>query len=207
MALAHFAPLPLPPPPPSSRTRGLQRSATVPTLGAEQSRVRVEPFFLPAAQGDGLGAYYDTRATPGQGCDFACAMDVEPATEVSPVLSTPTLTYSPMSSASSSSDGCEDRTIQMSMFIDVPTPACGGSSGPWVAAASAYTPANPAQPYGPYGFNPYFNTTYMDDSASGAFAGPTLPALYPVAAKKMALPSFAEAFPDPNLGVIGTGAQ
>ena len=213
--------LPAPLPPPSLRTRGLQRSATIPMLGPERSNARVGPFFLPASQCDGLGAYYDTRPTPGTGFDMAFAMDVEPQTEVSPSLSTPTLTYSPMSSASSSSDGSEDRTIQMSMFVDLPTPAlsaCGTSGGPWVASSMSYTPANPSNPYASYthinGFNAHLQATcpmYVDDSegGSGGFAGPTLPAIHIGAAKtKMStLPSFSEAFPESNLGTFGVFSQ
>ncbi|KAH9931090.1 uncharacterized protein BXZ73DRAFT_90175 [Epithele typhae] len=200
--------IPPPPPPPSSRSRGLQRSATVPQLGAERSAVVVDPFF---PKTDKLGAWYDTRPTPGTGFDSGYSMDVEPQTEVSPTtLSTPTLTYSPMSSASSSSDGSEERTIQMSMLVDIPTPSCSGYNPPWIAHAIPYTPADPANPGASLTARHAY--AYADaDCASGfeGFAGLTLPQIHLSAMKKpfSTLPSFSEAFPEQCLGSYGYGTQ
>lgn len=72
--------------------------------------------------------------------------------EFSPSLSTPGLSYSPMSTASTSSSEDGERTIQMSTFMDLPTPLPGpglaamAPSGSCAYAASATfdLAANPA---------------------------------------------------------------
>ncbi|THH31793.1 hypothetical protein EUX98_g2400 [Antrodiella citrinella] len=59
------------------------------------------------------------RSLPGDATELLRDHD-----DLSPPMSTPTLFYSPMSSISSSSDD-GDRTIQMSGFLDLPTPLPG----------------------------------------------------------------------------------
>ena len=222
-SLSYVRPV-LPPPvqAPSLRTRCLQRSATVPAMGSDRSGMYGEPAAS-TVQLDGLRYGLDVRAAPGMGFDMAYAMDVEPQVEVSPSLSTPTLCDSPMSSSSSSSDGSEERTVQMSMYLDLPTPspssyaACNNSGGPWVANTSTYVSADPANPLGslgPVAYNPYYapNTldVDLDFATERAIAtGPTLPAFNPTVIKSYStsLPSFAEAFPDPCIGIDGTSMQ
>lgn len=204
-----------PPPvqPPRSWTRGLSRSATVPAIGADRSFIVVDPFFVPIS--DGAGCSYEAREAAGPGYDDASQMDVEPQGEVSPSLSTPSLSYSPMSSTSSSSDGSEDRTIQLSMFLDLPTPAMstfGNNPGPWVASAFIYTPSDPANPCGSFAsmypsyFNPSNPTYAADMEATEAAIGSTLPAFNPIDTKQAfnTLPSFAEVFSNPGMFENGT---
>ena len=206
----------MPPPVARSRMRGLQRCATVPTSGADRSTACVDPFLAPTSS----GYYYGARAAPS---DSNFVMDLEFPTEVSPSMSTPTLTDSPMSTASSSSDGSEERTIQMSM-MDLPTPSLSfgaymGSGGPWVANQSAYTPADPANPHGSYGalraiYNPCFNVSNLpygdvDHTDSQGPAGQTLPSVDAEAAKwgfTSAL-SFSEVFSSSCPGVSGMDVQ
>ena len=207
----------LPPPvqPPRTWARGISRSATVPVIGAERSSIVVDPFFVPTSDGAGYG--YEARETPGPGYDTTSQMDVEPQGEVSPSLSTPSLSYSPMSSTSSSSDGSEDRTIQMSMFLDLPTPAMstfGNNPGPWVASAFSYTPSDPANPCGSFGpinaypsyFNPSNPSYSADMEATETAIGSTLPAFNPSGTKQVShtLPSFAEVFSNPGMFDNGT---
>ncbi|KAI1794138.1 hypothetical protein LXA43DRAFT_997896 [Ganoderma leucocontextum] len=210
--------LSLPPPvqPPRSWTRGLSRSATVPAIGADCGSTVVDPFFVPTS--DGAGYCYEAREAPGPGYDATFQMDVESQGEVSPSLSTPSLSYSPMSSTSSSSDGSEDRTIQMSMFLDLPTPAMstfGNNAGPWVASAFTYTPADPANPHGSFGpinaYTSYFNPsnpTYAADmeATEASSIGSTLAAFNPSGTKQVShtLPSFAEVFSNPGMFESGT---
>ena len=207
----------LPPPvqPPRSCTRGLSRSATAPVIGAGRSSTIVDPFFVPTS--DDARCSYEANEAPGPGYEAASQMDVEPQGEVSPSLSTPSLSYSPMSSTSSSSDGSEDRTIQMSMFLDLPTPAMStfaNNPGPWVASAFTYTPSDPANLCGSFGsintYPPYFNPsnpTYAADMETTETAlGSTLPAFSPTGTKQAfsALPSFAEVFSNPGMFENGT---
>ena len=206
----------MPPPVPAPRvgTRGLSRSATVPAIGADRSSMVVEPFFVPNS--DATGYYYESREATGSSGDSSCQMDSEPQLEISP-LSTPTLSYSPMSCASSSSDGSEDRTIQMSMFMDLPTPAMssGNSLGPWVANLSTYTPLDPANPTCSFGsVHPYSSTfanpTYAADleaTEAAARSTSTLPTFNLNGLKQVqnALPSYVEVFSNP--GVFGNGTQ
>ncbi|KAI0645693.1 hypothetical protein C8Q79DRAFT_893323, partial [Trametes meyenii] len=196
-------PTPLPTP---RTTRTIRRSATVPSVGSDGFTASADPFFPSTGRTSGT-AYYDTRSAPGTGFETAFAMDVEPLLEVSPSLSTPTLSYSPMSSASSSSDGSEERTIQMSAFMDLPTPSCsatGPFGGPWVATSFSYPPADPANPYctsAHVNINSYYTTSNVyseggvGENVDGA-AGPTLAAIGVAGTKMvpMTLPSFAEAF-------------
>ncbi|TFK93774.1 hypothetical protein K466DRAFT_477987 [Polyporus arcularius HHB13444] len=200
-----------------SRTRGLQRCATVPAAGTDRSSAYAEPSFAPTPS----IYYYGTRAAPGMGDEST--MDVELQIEVSPSMSTPTLTYSPMSTASSSSDGSEERTIQMSM-MDFPTPSISygaymGSGGPWVASQSTYTPADPANPNGSYGtfgaiHNPYFNVYNLpsgevDHTESQGPPGQALSMVDAEAAKwgfTSAL-SFSEVFNPSCPGVSGMDVQ
>ncbi|KAI0743553.1 hypothetical protein C8Q80DRAFT_1106979 [Daedaleopsis nitida] len=213
--------LPPPIPAPSLRTRCLQRSATVPAVGSDRSSAYADPLAS-SARYDSLGYHYDARSAPGTGYEPTFNLDVEPRLEVSPSLSTPTLYDSPMSSASSSSDGSEERTIQMS-FMDLPTPSPssihGYSSkigGPWVATSSTYVTADPVNPSGSFrphaSYNPYYHVPNnvdvdIDISEDEVYAGPT--PLAPTFSKCVlpTLPSFSEAFPDPCIGTYGTGLQ
>ncbi|TBU33809.1 hypothetical protein BD311DRAFT_651534 [Dichomitus squalens] len=208
--------LSIPPPIPAPRIgmRGLSRSATVPAIGADRSSTLVDPFFVPTS--DATGYYYEAREAPRSGYDNSSQMDVEPQYEISPSLSTPTLSYSPMSSASSSSDGSEDRTIQMSMFLDLPTPAMstGTNLGPWVANISSYTPSDPANPCGSFSSIPAYsylnpaNPTYAADmDVTEAAARSTFPTFDLSGVKQLpnALPSFAEMFSNP--GAFDNGTQ
>ncbi|RPD74318.1 hypothetical protein L226DRAFT_546193 [Lentinus tigrinus ALCF2SS1-7] len=179
----------IPPPPARPRTRILQRSATVPATGTGRSTAYADSFLAPTPSGH----YYGARAATS---DSTFVVDLELQSEVSPSLSTPTLTDSPMSTMSSSSDGSEERTIQMSM-MELPTPSISygaymGSGGPWVANQSAYTPADPANPHGSYGP-----------------PGQTLPSVDAEAAKwgfTSAL-SFSEVFTGSCPGVLGMDVQ
>ncbi|KAI8993010.1 hypothetical protein BD414DRAFT_483032 [Trametes punicea] len=203
--------------PTSRHTRTVQRSATVPVIGSNGYAAPADPFLTSANYYDSQ-RYCEAALAPG----FAAfSMNVDHPTEVSPALSTPTLSYSPMSCSSSSSDGSEERTIQMSMFVDLPTPspscaAAGPSSGPWVANPSIYPPADPANPYGSNGYNSYLNHSHpMYDGADAAdiaaetSVGPTLAAIDATKAKAgpTALPSFAEAFSGRCPGMLGYGTR
>ncbi|KAI0706833.1 hypothetical protein C8T65DRAFT_740536 [Cerioporus squamosus] len=197
----------------------LQRCATVPAAGTDRSSACVDPFFVPTPS----GYHYGARAAHGMGDESTFAMDVEQQTEVSPSMSTPTLTYSPMSTASSSSDGSEERTIQMSM-MDFPTPSISygaytGPGGPWVASQSTYTPADPANPHGSYStigaiHNPYLNVSnlpygYVDQPESQGPPGQTLSMVDAEAAKwgfSSAL-SYSEVFSHSCPGVSGMDVQ
>ncbi|EMD37896.1 hypothetical protein CERSUDRAFT_114533 [Gelatoporia subvermispora B] len=122
---------------------GLRRWATVPDVRTDHADVfrTLEAFgapFLadepaplpPYMQPDG----YFYAAAPAQDSAHGAMQDV------SPPVATPTLTYSPMSSASSSSDGPGDRTIQMTTFTDSPAPYApphAGPGAPWDAAGCA----------------------------------------------------------------------
>ncbi len=215
--------LPAPIPAPSLRTRCLQRSATVPAVGTGRSSLYADSMAFPLFNGNPY--VYDASSAPGTGFDMASAMDVEPLIEVSPSLSTPTLCDSPMSSSSSSSDGSEERTIQMSTYTDLQTPSlstfasCSNSRGPWVANFSSYAsmdPANFRAISGPLSYNPYYNVSNTLDldldyaTERGSVVGPTLVAINPTVSKQhiiTSLPSFSEAFPESCLGTIGTGMQ
>ncbi|KAI0630372.1 hypothetical protein C8Q77DRAFT_257912 [Trametes polyzona] len=221
-----YASIPTPLPTPRT-TRTMRRSATVPAFGSAGSAAPVDPFLAAQDHSDkgisqyNINMYYDAQSAPGPGSESS--MDVEPQTEVSPLLSTPTLAYSPMSSASSSSsDGSEERTIQMSMFVDLPTPSLSyattaySSVGPWVANTTTYPPMDPANPfrsaahinstsYAPsYAFS---NTSYATeagaadcDNGTAHGSSPTKmatqvpPPLPPPGTATVTLPSFAEAF-------------
>ncbi|KAJ8487423.1 hypothetical protein ONZ51_g4192 [Trametes cubensis] len=217
-------PTPLPTP---RHTRTIQRSATVPSIvPSGYTAARADAFLMSASRYDNTSGFFDASLAPGIASESA--MDVESQSEVSPSLSTPTLSYSPMSSASSSSDGSEERTIQMSMFVDLPTPspsyAMAGpsgsgscSGGPWVASTSAYTPADPANPYcstnhikACNSYSAYYSNShsmYLDATAAAGesveetAAGPTLPAIDAKAkVRTTVLPSFAEAFALDSVG-------
>ncbi|KAI9062883.1 hypothetical protein FKP32DRAFT_1612131 [Trametes sanguinea] len=210
--------------PPARQMRTLQRSATVPAIGSSAPAAPADVFLASTCHLDGYG-YTGAEMAPGL---TAFTMEVDASTEVSPSLSTPTLSYSPMSCASSSSDGSEERTIQMSMFIDLPTPSCSyntagpSSRGPWVANSSAYTPADPANPHSSThdlsSLHRYYNHSQpMYDEAGAAAAenaaetaiGPTLAAIDTTKTKAhpTVLPSFAEAFPGRCPGMLGYGTR
>ncbi|KAI0358455.1 hypothetical protein OH77DRAFT_1358030, partial [Trametes cingulata] len=215
-------PTPLPTP---RTTRTIQRSATVPAIGSDGFAAPADPVFVPAGLFDET-ACYDTRSVPGMG--YESATDAGAQVEVSPSLSTPTLSYSPMSCSSSSSDGSEERTIQMSVFMDLPTPsfaslAAGHSGAPWVANASIYTPADPANPYcstnhvnipsfSSYYGNPpsmYSEAGTAENVVEGG-VGPTLPGIDIPGMKttvSTTLPSFAEAFSGRCPGGLGIGTR
>ncbi|TBU36729.1 hypothetical protein BD309DRAFT_995475 [Dichomitus squalens] len=193
----------IPPPIPAPRTGMPDRSS-----------ILVDPFFVPNS--DATGYCYEAREALRSGYDTSSQMDVEPQYEISPSLSTPTLSYSPMSSASSSSDGSEDRTIQMSMFLNLPTPAMstGNNLGPWVANISSYTPSDPANPCGSFSSIPAYsyvkpaNPTYaadMDVTEAAARSTLTTSDLSGVKQVPNTLPSFAEMFSNP--GAFDNGTQ
>ncbi|KAI0374027.1 hypothetical protein BV20DRAFT_936524, partial [Pilatotrama ljubarskyi] len=208
-------------------TRTIQRSATVPAIGSHGFAAPADPIFVPAGLFDET-ACYDARPVPGMGYPPTFAMNVEPQVEVSPSLSTPTLSYSPMSCSSSSSDGSEERTIQMSVFMDLPTPSfasvtAGHSGGPWVANVSMYTPVDPANPYcstnhvnlntyTSYYGNPLamYSEAGTAENVAGGAVGPTLPAIDIPGTKtavSTTLPSFAEAFSERCPGVLDIGTR
>ncbi|OSD06879.1 hypothetical protein PYCCODRAFT_1431072 [Trametes coccinea BRFM310] len=211
--------------PPARQMRTLQRSATAPAIGSSAPAAPADVFLAPMGQVDGYG-YAGADLAPGL---TAFTMEVDASTEVSPSLSTPTLSYSPMSCASSSSDGSEERTIQMSMFVDLPTPSLSyttagpSSRGPWVANSSAYTPADPANPHASThdlsSLHRYYNHSQPMYDEAGAAAenaaetalGPTLAAIDTTTKTKAhvptALPSFAEAFPGRCPGMLGYGTR
>ncbi|KAI0775725.1 hypothetical protein BD413DRAFT_602911 [Trametes elegans] len=219
-----FASVPTPLPTPRT-TRTIRRSATVPAIGTDCFTVSIDPFFVPAGRFDNAGYCYDVRSAPGTGFEHVTDMDVEPQLEVSPSLSTPTLSYSPMSSASSSSDGSEERTIQMSMLMDLPTPSLAGPScAPWVASGLTHTPADPANPY--RAANHINATNYYNNAPSVSMyaeagaaenvenlvegrAGPTLASIDAAGTKTVqaTLPSFAEAFSGRCPGMLGFGTR
>ncbi|KAI0823650.1 hypothetical protein BC628DRAFT_1324518, partial [Trametes gibbosa] len=225
-----LASIPTPMPTPRT-TRIVRRSATLPSVTSNGFAAPADPFFLPVGRFDENAAYYNARSAPGTGYEPSFAMDVEPQLEVSPSLSTPTLSYSPMSSASSSSDGSEERTIQMSMFIDLPTPspsysATASSVGPWVTNTSTFTPIDPANPYrsaNTVNLPTYQSYTYLSTSTHGVecytaedtVAGrsdpiPTVPGNSAAGTKmvpKIQLPSFAEAFSGSCPGMLGFGSR
>ncbi|KAI1794284.1 hypothetical protein LXA43DRAFT_996368, partial [Ganoderma leucocontextum] len=113
--------------------------------------------------------------------------------------------------------GSEDRTIHMSMFLDLPTPAMltfGNNPGPWVASAFTYTPADPANPHGSFGpinaytsyFNPSNPTYAADMEATEASIGSTPAAFNPTGTKQVShtLPLVAEVFSNPGMFENGT---
>ncbi|CDO77329.1 hypothetical protein BN946_scf184775.g20 [Trametes cinnabarina] len=207
----------------SKLMRTLQRSATVPALASSAVAAPADVFLTSTSQLDGYG-YTGGELAPGLS---AFTMEVDASTEVSPSLSTPTLSYSPMSCSSSSSDGSEERTIQMSMIVDLPTPSLSyntagpSSNGPWVASSSAYTPADPANPHASThvlgSLDRYYNHSQPMYDEAGAAAesaeqtavGPTLAPLNAAHAKERstALPSFAEAFSGRCPGMLGYGTR
>lgn len=219
-----FASIPTPRATPRT-TRTIRRSATVPAIASDAFAAPADPFLALRGRLDDIAACYDARPAPGQGYDPTFSMDVEPQVEVSPSLSTPTLSYSPMSTASSSSDGSEERTIQMSMFIDLPTPALSyassatpSSCGPWVASSAMFPPADPANPYRAAShlnfnfsqthYNNHVHSSYalesgMAENENAAFSATgrvfgvstTKTAPPPTTMIPTTLPSFAEAFP------------
>ncbi|KAL6310352.1 hypothetical protein BKA93DRAFT_11284 [Sparassis latifolia] len=94
---------------------GLRRYATMPTIPVRSSASNYEAFPEVLCATCGLPEDADANT-------FAAEMEAtQPSEDVSPSMSTPTLTFSPMSSASSSSDSSGDRTIQMTTFTDLPT--------------------------------------------------------------------------------------
>ncbi|TCD71256.1 hypothetical protein EIP91_011734 [Steccherinum ochraceum] len=111
----------------------LKRTATAPTLSlASQSQVLPSRSFfdpsLPQVVVDEPEDMYNagprySRSVAGDATEL-----LEDQHELSPPLSTPTLSYSPMSCVSSSSSDDGDRTIQMSGFADLATPQAGSVS-------------------------------------------------------------------------------
>jgi len=109
---------------------GLRRCATVPDVRMEPAGVfrshdvaAQQVFNAPYVSLDEPSAYCNPDGYYyAQAPDVATHVVSAPQQDFSPSLSTPTLSYSPMSSASSSSDGLGDRTIQMTTFTDSPTP-------------------------------------------------------------------------------------
>ncbi|KAI1791931.1 hypothetical protein LXA43DRAFT_972750 [Ganoderma leucocontextum] len=168
---------------PRSWTGGVSRSAAGPAIGADCGSTVVDPFLAREALGPGYDATSRWTWSPKARCRHW--------------LSTLSLSYSPMSSTSSSSDGSEDRTIHMSMFLHLPTPAMptfGNNPGPWVASAFTYTPADPANPHG--SFSPI--------NAYTSCFNPSNPTHLCTKQVPHTLPSFAEVFSNPGMFQNGT---
>ncbi|OBZ68311.1 hypothetical protein A0H81_11726 [Grifola frondosa] len=130
-------------PTPRKRT-GLQRSATVPVISAEYGQDAYRPSKSSNAAVDDRMDLLRQAKLPSLAAFDASLLDIDFAQQglvVSPSMSTPTLSSSPMSSASSSSDGCGDRTIQMATFSDLLTPSPAPFyvpfSYPWDTSGSA----------------------------------------------------------------------
>ncbi|KAK7687052.1 hypothetical protein QCA50_009552 [Cerrena zonata] len=156
-----------------SKLSGLRRSATVPSLGTNSGPVQdpfvqhslflaSRPFEEPesilpeSAQVDSPASMYvspptmfvtppppDPTSDPSMLHPQSFASISQFFDEFSPSLSTPGLSYSPMSTASTSSSDDGERTIQMSTFMDLPSSLSGpgfsamASSGYPAYAASA----------------------------------------------------------------------
>ena len=140
--------------PQENKMSGLRRSATVPTLGLNSAPVQ-DPFvqhslFMaskpfaeperifpesvqvesPASMFVSPPTVFVTPPAPTFGSStlhsqtFASILQIF-SDDFSPSLSTPGLSYSPMSTASTSSSEDGERTIHMSGFMDLPTPLSG----------------------------------------------------------------------------------
>ncbi|KAI0949386.1 hypothetical protein AcW1_009017 [Taiwanofungus camphoratus] len=109
----------------------LRRSSTMPTLAIDTTILSTSrsAFYAPNVFAP-LGFTEETNILNNSDVDISppfssvLVMDrevMQQDADVSPSMSTPTLSYSPMSSASSSSsDSSGERTVQMSMFTDLP---------------------------------------------------------------------------------------
>ncbi|KAH9949555.1 hypothetical protein B0H21DRAFT_727384 [Amylocystis lapponica] len=121
------AALPTPAQTPASRSRRLCRCATEPAIvhGLACASTSHAPRFPSRSAAPLAGIVEDCEMFLVEPCATpAATVDAQQDEDFSPSMLTPTLSYSPMSTASSaSSDSSGDRTIQMSAFADLPTPS------------------------------------------------------------------------------------
>ena len=154
---------------PRSTLSGLRRSVTVPEIGSAARHTSVDSWMPPSITGAASFVYaepeVDMSPSTQHTTQVGAQMDLtssQPGSIFafcsSPPLSTPSLTYSPMSTASTVSSDDGDRTAQFSSFVDIPQHAglsskfLGNITGP--VTGYSYPPKQPYPHVQLAAFNP-----------------------------------------------------
>ncbi|TFY69155.1 hypothetical protein EVJ58_g575 [Rhodofomes roseus] len=175
------------------RVRNLRRCATIASVSVEPpvARAYAHGQLLSAPLVEEPVGYEGSDARPSTSANrFAAAYDCDAP---SPQWFTPPLTYSPMSTSSTSSDGADDRTVQLADFPELSVNAgfSAGSTDAWRnrSDSEAFDAAYPK----PSGFN--FLGPQMSSAHPPAIVDVNAPYLAPTDTGPFQLPPISVGFP------------
>ena len=215
-SVQHHAPYPTPPPTPygpdiaspaefrlskmsrveSSRSRCLRRCATAPSVGVEPTTPHGAAYAQVFSSGfveEPASFEVSDLRTPVPDTRF---LGPSAGQAPSPQWSTPPLSYSPMSTSSTSSDGSDDRTVQLAPLLEFPESSTLGFSA---GGPDAWRDSSDVDMAGaPFSKHNMFNPPGLPAVAvpfSGAIVDASIPPLSSSDLGPIRLPSFSVGFP------------